>query len=329
MTSKHRLALLFVSLLVIPFVLAHGVMQPNDCPPTSSSPCKLMGHLDDISSIDFHPDGDLLATFSRGGGNLKLWELPSGTLSRTIELGRSIETVRFSPNGETIAIGGAGVELRRLDDFETIWRNERAGRLDIAFSPDGKMISAVGKNETIKLLDAATGDDIRTLRGHIAPILDLEFSPNGNVLASAAVNGTVKIWDVETGEELRSLREDDAAVDTASFGPEGEKLATVGGRQVFIWEVASGEISLPIRSQNRRENYLAGDFGPQGRLIAVSGQQGRTTVFDVSFGGFIVKRLREQRGDVDAVSFSPSGNLLATGAQDRTVMLTDVSELRE
>ncbi|MCU0515555.1 MAG: hypothetical protein MUC60_01585 [Oscillatoria sp. Prado101] len=56
----------------------------------------------------------------------------------------------------------------------------------------------------MKVWNAATGEEIRTLPGHSSDVISAVFSPDGQLVASGSDDKTVKIWDATTGEEIRT-----------------------------------------------------------------------------------------------------------------------------
>ena len=72
----------------------------------------------------------------------------------------------------------------------------------VAYSPDGRTLASASRDHTVKLWDAATGQVVRTLRGHAEPVHGVAFSPDGRRIASASFDRTIKLWDAATGQEL-------------------------------------------------------------------------------------------------------------------------------
>src|SRR5947199_345591 len=84
-------------------------------------------------------------------------------------------------------------------------RAHRAEVWCLAFSPDGRLIATCGKDKAVKLWDAATGKEVRTLAGHTGEVYTPAFLPDGRSLATCGQDGTIRVWDIDDGRELRKL----------------------------------------------------------------------------------------------------------------------------
>ena len=71
----------------------------------------------------------------------------------------------------------------------------------MAFSPDGRRIVSGSDDKTVKVWDAATGQETLTLKGHTGEVHSVAFSPDGRRIVSGSYDGTVKVWDASTGQE--------------------------------------------------------------------------------------------------------------------------------
>jgi WD40 repeat protein len=76
--------------------------------------------------------------------------------------------------------------------------------MSVAFSPDGKRLATGSNDDTVKLWDAATGQELLTLKGHSNSIFSVAFSPDSKRLATRSEDGTVKLWDAATEQEVLS-----------------------------------------------------------------------------------------------------------------------------
>src|SRR5262249_24942009 len=80
--------------------------------------------------------------------------------------------------------------------------NQGSHLYGLAVSPDGRRLAGGGSDGLVKLWDAISGEEIRTLRGHADQVRCVAFSPDGSRLASAAWDGLVIVWDVADGRRL-------------------------------------------------------------------------------------------------------------------------------
>jgi WD40 repeat protein len=65
-----------------------------------------------------------------------------------------------------------------------------------ACSLDGRSVLSGSLDDTLKLWDVATGNEIRTLAGHTNTVLSVAFSPDGKAALSGSADNTLKLWDV-------------------------------------------------------------------------------------------------------------------------------------
>lgn len=98
--------------------------------------------------------------------------------------------------------------------------------VDVAFSPDSKLIATACLEGTVGIWDAATGQRLRTCKGNGTDIVGVTFSPDGNSILGWGSNSThhfeksgggssnngfnnnhtpARIWAVKTGTEMRTL----------------------------------------------------------------------------------------------------------------------------
>ena len=77
--------------------------------------------------------------------------------------------------------------------------------ISVAFSPDGKWALSGSEDNTVRLWDCQTGQELRSFLGHSSFVNSVAFSPDGKWALSGSYDKTVLLWDCQTGQKLRSF----------------------------------------------------------------------------------------------------------------------------
>ena len=81
------------------------------------------------------------------------------------------------------------------------------------------MFASGSQNNTIKLFNMCTHQEITTLLGHTKSVTSICFSLCGNILASSSCDKTIILWDTITYEELIILRGHTMSIESICFSP--------------------------------------------------------------------------------------------------------------
>ena len=173
------------------------------------------------------------------------------------ELGCPINSMVFSPDGQTVLIGGhdGRYVASGLDQGQAVLWDVTTGAVIVtlagidgrvsagAFSPDGRWVLTGDQDEyAVILWDAATGEALRRLSGHTGSVWSVAFSPDGQTALSGAQDGQVILWDVLSGAPIRQIQAHVGGANSVAFSPDGQRALSGGddGRLV-LWDLASGE----------------------------------------------------------------------------------------
>jgi serine/threonine protein kinase/WD40 repeat protein len=264
-----------------------------------------------LETLTFSPDGHMLAT-AYSNGTIRIWDVKSGgklAEPATPQLGRGINSMAFSPNGQYFAASGRGVNVWRLQPEDGNRRararlvmqalsrpSERASVCSLAFSPSSDLLAWVqgegyhSSNNILHLWDVVNS------RAHPFPAARLAqnfqsvaFHPVSKHLVFVTDTGTAEVWNVTTGQRMSSFgkgvsKEPDQVPTgpggTIALSSDGAWLASGHGRFVSIWDMASGQLLVQLPEEESSVMSLAWDTKRE--FLAVGSFDGQLAIWNLA-----------------------------------------------
>jgi WD40 repeat protein len=285
--------------------------------------------------LAFSPDSKRLASGS-DDGIVKVWELVGGQEAFTLK--GALGSLAFTADGTRLAsfewhAGHDGVaegvkiwQLGPTKNSLTLTTGHNGVSQGLAFSPDGKQLAGLSRDNTLKLWEVASGREIRTFTGHTDLVTSVAFSPDGKQLASASVDKTVKLWDPTSAKLIRTIGGHANTVKSVAYSPDGNYLASAERSDskpepencIRVWELATGK---EVRTMKGTGGVLA--FSPNGKSLATT-YRGVVKAFDLASSKEIMTGKGPALAD-HSVAFSPDGKRLVGGGGISTVRVWDLA----
>jgi len=197
----------------------------------------------------------------------------------------NVNNMVFSPDGQHLAVPSSiGIYIFRVSDLtqESLFESE-PNIPDLVYSPDGASLIFVS-GDSIKILDIATGQEIKTLRKQgTGYIVTSALSPDGKVIAVSFTDCSLRLWNMQTGEEVRKFLpiglNDCHTTSRVSFSADSSTLAASsyifgrGGTSyglLRVWDIATGKLRYLYQSTSDQWVY-DGVFAlsPDGNILAI------------------------------------------------------------
>jgi WD40 repeat protein len=248
------------------------------------------------------PKGDVVAGLSQTG-HVTFWRATDGKALGDYQLAVSavrINGIRWSPNGEQLAIG--------VEDKLFLVTPCLQAAIRVLFS-SCRQIGEQDRLQQFGSIAASAGPG--------------KFSRDGESIITAFRETEARVWKIRTGEHI------DLGVGTAfpsaiALAPDG-RHAAVGTRQgeVEIINLETKETtSLKAPSESTSGPIMSLDFGGASDVLVVSSQYGQVWLLDVANRKW--KLVKGQEGIPFQTAFSDDGRFIATTSSDGAIRLWQI-----
>jgi hypothetical protein len=239
-------------------------------------------------------------------------------VSPSLPLPKDEGAIASSPNGEEIAtfVGYDNqiVEIRNASGIliATLKGHEKS-ITTASFSPDRLRIVTASWDNTVRVWDVKTGQEIATIKGQNT-VNTASFSPDGlRILTTAYDDNTARVWDAKTGQEIATLKGHENIVNTADFSPDGLRILTTSwDNTARVWDAKTGQEIATLKGH--KSNVFAASFSPDGQHIVTASRDRTARVWDTKSG--LQLAILKHESSIRTASFSPDGQRILTTSID-------------
>lgn len=282
------------------------------------------GHGDTVTCVAFSPDGKKLVSGSVDK-TIRIWDVSEGQLQFVKEIVQPADVwgVAWSPDGKTLAVAGAGANIRLLNgetyDRIGVLLGESGFVRALVWSPDGKTLvsGSASREGEPSYGDVTFWDPVndivieRLLYNTSQPVRTVAFDPSGRIVAAGQDDRTITFIDAVNKKVIGDpIKAHNHRITSIAFNPNGQYLISGSlDTTIALWDLSTPTRSIAV--------------GPNGNLLATS-QGAVINVWNLTDDlTSPMLSLYDHTNEVTVLKFSPDGSILASAERNNIIKLWD------
>jgi WD40 repeat protein len=284
---------------------------------------RLVGHDESITSIEFSPDSQTLATSSYDD-TVRIWDRSTYKLVETLKGHQNRVTgVSFNQNGTLLASGSEDrtVRIWKYNPLLIKFPMQDQKLQNIAISSDSNTVAITGRDNGLWLW-GPNGKLIQRISTKDS-IYSLSFSPmadNQTILVSVGADRKLTLRDIK-GNQLSSQtpQKEPTEILTVAFSQDGSLLATGDDNaQILIWQ-RKGTIVKPLFPLKGHKKWIDSLTFAAGNTVVSTDFEGQIGLWNANNHQLLKPIWKGHENPIYRVSTSPDGKFFATASADTMI----------
>jgi WD40 repeat protein/serine/threonine protein kinase len=280
-------------------------------------------HHDHGRSIDYSPDGKLIATAAE---RVLLWDAQTMTKITPFEYESVVWSAVFSPDGRWLVSTHGDGSILIWDvvnrELKANLREHSGAIRSIAFSGDGKHFATASDDRSVILWDSERQAIDRVFTEHTTRAGAVTFAPDSRSLVSSDQLGVLLRHEIAADQTTTLARQERSLASyCVAISPDGRFVAS----SYFVYRIDGGKDVLrpPVW-----DSVYAAVFSPDGRFLVGVTDKGDVLLVDAKTWQ-LIERQRWTNSPLVSLSLSLDGNHIVTGDDGKTVRLGTIKPLRQ
>jgi len=239
-----------------------------------------------------------------------LLAIESGRVADTLEAFAAIRAAIASPWHSRVLLQG------HTDDVtNATWSHD-----------DSKILTSSDDN-TVRIWDAASGQELVRLEDHTANVTHATWSRDDSKILTSSDDNTVRIWDAASGQELLTLTGHTEDITQATWSHDDSKILTSSEDSTArIWDAASGQELLTLTGHTA--SVWQATWSRDDSKILTRSDDNTARIWDAGSGQELVT-LAGHTSYVNRAMWSRDENKILTASEDGTARVWDAGSGQE